>query len=72
MHKFSVLLAIARGACFDIGQRIKMIVFAEGPLAAAITAEKLADLALGENEYSRAKRVKFIPWGEPASLAMAA
>ena len=72
MSKYRVVLAIARGACLDIGRRIRMTVMANGPLDAAIQAEQMADARLHDDrEYSHAKRVNFIPWGEPA-MAMAA
>ena len=72
MSRYSVLLAVARGACLDIGRRIHRVVLANGPLDAALEAERLVDAKLhDEREYSHAKRVDFIPWGEPA-MAMAA
>ena len=73
MYKYSVLLAVARGACLDIGRRIRMTVLANGRLDAAIKAEQLADATLhDERKYTHAKRVDFIPWGEAASMALAA
>ena len=72
MKKFRVRLAVARGACLNIGRVIYMTVFAAGPLDAAIQAEGVADLGLAENEYTHATKVTFVPWGEAASLALAA
>lgn len=73
MSRYSVLLAIARGARLDIGRRIRMTVLAEGPLDAAIKAEQMVDAKLHDDrEYSHAQRVDFIPWGEAASMALAA
>lgn len=71
MKKFRVRLAVARGACLNVGRILYMTVFAAGPLDAAITAETLADMSLGEREYSHATKVTFVPWGEAASLAAA-
>lgn len=73
MFRYNVLLAVARGACLDIGRRIQMTVLANGRLDAAIKAEQLADARLhNEREYTHAKRVDFIPWGEAAGMALAA
>ena len=72
MSKYRVCLAIARGACLDIGRRVRRTVVAPSRIDAAILAEKLVDAGLDEREYSHAKRVDFIPWGEAASMAMAA
>jgi hypothetical protein len=72
MSKYRVLLAVARGACLDIGQRISMTVLAPSRLDAAVQAEQIADTGLSDREYSHAKRVDWIPWGEAASLAVAA
>ena len=70
---YEVMLTVARGACLDIGRVIKMTVWATSPLNAAIEAERLADATLGsDREYTHAKRVDFIPWGEAASMAAAA
>ena len=71
MSRYRVILAVARGACLDIGRRIHRVVLAHGPLDAAIKAEQMVDPRLGEREFSHAKRVDFIPWGEPA-MALAA
>lgn len=72
MSKYRVMLAIARGACLDIGRRVRRTVVAASKLDAAILAERLVDAGLDEREYSHAKRVDFIPWGESASMAAAA
>ena len=72
MSKYRVLLAVARGACLDIGRRIRRTVVAASRLDAAIAAEKLVDAGLSDREYSHAKRVDWVPWGEAASLAAAA
>ena len=72
MNKYRVLLAVARGACLDIGRCIRMTVLAPSRLDAAVMAEGLADTVLGDREYSHAKRVDWIPWGEAASMAVAA
>ena len=70
---YNVLLAIARGACLDIGRTVNVKVWATSPLNAAIAAESLTDDTLEDDrEYSHAKRVDFIPWGEAASMAAAA
>ena len=72
MSKYRVLLAIARGATLDIGRRIRRTVIAPSRIDAAVLAEKLVDAGLSDREYSHAKRVDFIPWGEAASMAVAA
>ena len=72
MNKYRVLLAVARGACLDIGRSIRMTVLAPSRLDAAVMAEGLADAGLEDREYSHAKRVDWIPWGEAASMAVAA
>ena len=73
MNKYRVLLAVARGACLDIGRRIRMTVLAPSRLDAAVQAERVADCTLcDDREYSHAKRVDWIPWGEAASMAVAA
>ena len=72
MSKYRVWLAVARGACLDIGRRVRRTVVAPSRIDAAIMAEKLVDPLLSEDEYSHAKRVDFIPWGEAASMAVAA
>jgi len=72
MKKYRVWLAVARGACLDIGIRVCRVVTALSRLDAAILAEKLVDDQLDDREYSHAQRVDWIPWGEAASLAVAA
>ena len=70
MNKYAVVLAVARGACLDIGRKIRMTITASGPLMAAMVAERLADQSLGEAEYTHAQQVKLLQH-EPA-LALAA
>ena len=69
MHKYYVVLAVARGACLDIGRKIRMTITASGPLMAAMVAEHLADQALGETEYSHAQRVQLRPHAPALALA---
>ena len=72
MHTYSVLLVVARGACLDVGRRIRMTVLAPSRLDAAIQAESLADASLSETEYTPATRVRMIPRHQAAALALAA
>lgn len=69
MNKYHVVLAVARGACLDIGRRIAMTVCAATPLMAAITAEHLADQGLDETEYTHAQQVHLLQHAPALALA---
>ena len=69
MNKYAVVLAVARGACLDIGRRIRMTIMASGPLMAAMVAERLADQSLGETEYSHARQVQLVQHAPALALA---
>ena len=72
MHSYIVTLAIACGACLDTGGRLNMRVVAPSRLDAAVTAERLADQALSDVEYTHARSVRQLPRHEPAAMALAA
>ena len=69
MNKYYVVLAVARGACLDIGRKIRLTILASGPLMAAMVAEKITDQALGETEYSHAQHVKLLQHAPAMALA---
>jgi len=69
MNKYYVVLAVARGACLDIGRKIRMTILASGPLMAATVAEHLADQSLGETEYTHAQQVKLLQHAPALALA---
>ena len=72
MNKYYVVLAVARGACLDIGRKIRMTIRASGPLMAAMIAESLADQSLGEIEYSHAQHVQLLQHAPALAMALAA
>jgi hypothetical protein len=69
MNKYHVVLAVARGACLDIGRKIRMTIVAATPLMAAIVAENLANQTLGEVEYAHAQQVKLLQHAPALALA---
>ena len=69
MNKYAVVLAVARGACLDIGRKIRMTITASGPLMAAMVAENLANQSLGETEYTHAQRVTHLEHAPALALA---
>lgn len=73
MSWYHVVLAVARGAKFDTGQRITRRVLAKDLLDAAIRAEAEADALLQEPlvEYTHARTVRPIDQNVSA-MAMAA
>ena len=72
MSMYDVLLAVGNGRRLDTGRRFKITVLARGPLDAAVIAEQNTDPALGENEFSYAKRVSQAGGRLPAAMALAA
>jgi len=69
MNKYAVVLAVARGACLDIGRKIRMTSTASGPLMAAMVAENLANQSLGEAEYTHTQQVKLLQHAPALALA---
>ena len=69
MNRYLVVLAVARGACLDIGRKISMTIRASGPLMAALVAENLADQSLGEREFSHAQQVELLQHAPALALA---
>ena len=69
MNKYYVVLAVARGACLDIGRKIRMTVRASTPLNAAMAAECAADCSLGETEFTHAQHVKLLQHAPALALA---
>ena len=72
MNQYYVVLAVARGACLDIGRKIRMTIMASGPLMAAMVAENLANQSLGETEYTHAQHVQQLEHAPALALALAA
>ena len=72
MKRYRVILAVARGRCFDTGRRIRRRVQARDRLEAALRAESAADSTLDEPalEYTYARRVIEIPRPVAAAVAL--
>lgn len=72
MNEYIVMLAVACGAVFDTGERIRMEVMADNRLDAAIKAEALADERLPRPAVQYTHTTMITEIEPPEAMALAA